>query len=98
MLQRKEAHALCAELPLFSPTGPPEVGASFEFSPEGFFFRLGILLGAKLWHDFSSENDWDTKFAGLVKEISGHLKVTPPLQPAQASPLASAPNLVSYAC
>lgn len=31
------------------------------------WYRLGIALGAKLWYDFSSDNDWDTKIATLVK-------------------------------
>eukprot|EP00026_Physarum_polycephalum_P003089 Phypoly_transcript_03098.p1 GENE.Phypoly_transcript_03098~~Phypoly_transcript_03098.p1 ORF type:complete len:657 (+),score=97.00 Phypoly_transcript_03098:524-2494(+) len=30
---------------------------------------LGLALGAKLWYDFTSEDNWDTKITGLFKEI-----------------------------
>ena len=30
-------------------------------------YRLGIALGSKLWYDFSNDDDWNAKLAGLLK-------------------------------
>jgi len=37
-----------------------------DYRPDGW---LGIALGSKLWYDFSTEGDWESKVAALVKAI-----------------------------
>eukprot|EP00026_Physarum_polycephalum_P018985 Phypoly_transcript_20798.p1 GENE.Phypoly_transcript_20798~~Phypoly_transcript_20798.p1 ORF type:complete len:192 (+),score=29.60 Phypoly_transcript_20798:42-578(+) len=37
-----------------------------QYHPDGW---LGIALGSKLYHDFSSDHDWDVKINTLAKEI-----------------------------
>jgi len=44
-----------------------------KYFPNGW---LGILLGARLYHDFTTEANWDTKIQQLVKEIGERGKIT----------------------
>lgn len=51
-------------------------------------FRLGILLGTRLYHNFCNEDNWDVKIAGLVKEIGSHGK-SAVVQQVVAAPMVS---------
>lgn len=45
-----------------------------KYRPDGW---LGIILGAKLYFDFSGKYPFDKTFQGLLKELRGRGKVTP---------------------
>ena len=45
-----------------------------KYRPDGW---LGIVLGAKLYFDFSGKYPFDKSFQGLLKELRGRGKVTP---------------------
>jgi len=48
------------------------------YKPDGW---LGITLGAKLWYDFTNENDWESKLSELVKAIGNRGKGLSPQSP-----------------
>ena len=45
-----------------------------KYRPDGW---LGIILGAKLYFDFSGKYPLEKSFQGLIKELRGRGKVTP---------------------
>lgn len=61
-------------------------------------YRLGLLLGSRLYHNFSTESDWDNKFAILIKEIGDMGKISQAVRtPAAVAPVAPVALVASIA-
>jgi hypothetical protein len=60
-----------------------------DYDPRGW---LGLILGAKLFFEFSGKYPFDQKAQELLKEINGHLQNIPEMTPHENVPPIKTPR------